>query len=270
MVAISDGWRQFYNSAAQQSTVDPGLVTAIAISESGWSANGGQSGPVNLGIDSNGTPGLPGVASGVGNSTHRFYTYRSGLEAAQGLAAYWNTPLYASSGIFGMPVESQAQAMVSHGYSGCPGPECDAQWGNKILSIRSSVVGAFGAPDPGNAIVPTPSPGGGFNPDPGPIGTIPMPGGPTPPGTPRTPADANPCAAAGAAVLATLPGGATIKAGPLGEAFCRIGNAVAFFEHPGTWWAILFFAGGLAAVLAGVLIYFKGDLGQVARVAVAG
>lgn len=52
--------------------------------------------------------------------------------------------------------------------------------------------------DPGgNAIVPTPDQPGTFDPGTGPdfgggVGQIPMPGGPTPPGTPRTPGEANP------------------------------------------------------------------------------
>lgn len=47
--------------------------------------------------------------------------------------------------------------------------------------------------DPGgNQIVPTPDLPGTFDPNPGPLGDIPMPDGPTPPGTPQTPAQANP------------------------------------------------------------------------------
>lgn len=47
---------------------------------------------------------------------------------------------------------------------------------------------------PGNAIVPTPPDGGGFDPSPGGgIGDLPI-GTPTPPGTPRTPGEANPSA----------------------------------------------------------------------------
>jgi hypothetical protein len=50
----------------------------------------------------------------------------------------------------------------------------------------------------GNAIVTVPDQPGTYNPYGdngqlgGDVGTIPMPGGPTPPGTPRTPAEANP------------------------------------------------------------------------------
>jgi hypothetical protein len=242
-VPLTPGWRAFYESAQQQNVIDPALVTAVAISESGWSANGGQSGPVNLGIDSNGTPGLPGTPSGVGNATHRFYTYSNGLQAAQGLAAYLRTPLYGGTDVLGMGPERMLDNMVRHGYSGCNanrggGGECDPNWDFKILQLRSNVIAAFGLP---SVQQPTPGQIGG-------IVTPVQSGGSAGEGPP-------PSDVAGAVTGAVQ--GATAG---LDAAKQSLGTLLGTLTRPGFWWGVLLFGGALLAIVVGVLIYFRGNL----------
>lgn len=230
---LTPGWQQFYQSAQQQNVIDPAVVTAIAINESGWSANGGQSGPINLGIDSTGTPGLPGTAGGIGNATHRFYTYSSGLEAAEGLAAYLSTKLYSGTNVLGMGPERMLNTMVQKRYSGCPGPECDSSWDFKILQLRTQVIDAFGAPSTnGSSTV---------------LGVIPV--GPDPN------AGANP------APLTQQEQGITSAIGSgLGGVLDSANHILGNLRTPGFWWTIGLAGAAMVAILIGALIIVRPEL----------
>jgi len=227
-VALSDRWRSFYASAQQQNVIDPAMLTAIAISESGPTKYG-------LGIDSTGTPGLPGTPGGDGNATHRFYSYADGLEAARGLTAYLQTHLYSGTDILNMGPERMLGTMVTHGYSGCDanrggGGECDPHWDSKIMQLRTQVVSEFGPPN-------APIPGSGIG------GLTPVQGGGNP----------DPIAAAGGAV-----GGAVQGAGQaLASWQDSLKTLLGAVTSHGFWWSVLLFGGGVAAILAGVLLYFK-------------
>lgn len=247
-------WRAFYERAQQQDVIDPAMLTAIAISESGPSKYG-------LGIDSNGTPGLPGTAGGDGNATHRFYTYVDGLQAAQGLAAYLQTPLYRDDeGILGKGPERMLASMVLHSYSGCArgtrsgGGECDPNWDFEILQLRTQVIATFGAPtNPDRPGAPPP-------PGPGAPGTSP------PPATNPPASGDDPCANTGVIKIGPWE---TTGLQPIAIAFCHLGRMLQFFTHPGTWWAVLLFVAALAAIVGGVFLYFKSPAGQQTIKAVA-
>lgn len=137
-------WDSFYQQASLQNIIDPALVTAIARSETG--DNLAHNGLFTLGIDVRGAGGSGGSNLTVGNATHTFYAYSSGKQAAEGLAGFLQAnSRYGSdvSSLFTNPA-ALLQRMQDNGYSGCPGPECDPIWNNKIMDIRSHITGVLG------------------------------------------------------------------------------------------------------------------------------
>jgi hypothetical protein len=135
-------WASFYQQASLQNVIDPALVVAIARSETG--DNLAHNGMFTLGIDVRGAGGSGGSNLTVGNATHTFYAYSSGLQAAQGLAGFLNAnSRYGNaSSLFHDPA-GLLQRLQDNGYSGCPGPECDPIWNLKIMQIRTAIISAF-------------------------------------------------------------------------------------------------------------------------------
>lgn len=159
---------RFYQEAARQSAIDPATVVAIARSETGDDA--ARRGLFTLGIDVRGAGGSGGSSATIGNATHTFYAYATGEQAARGLADFLRqNPRYGGDvgSLFNAPA-ALLRRLVDAGYSGCPGPECDAVWDSKILSIRNTVLASAtpGMPQPGQPAGPAPAP-------------IPSPGTPT-------------------------------------------------------------------------------------------
>jgi hypothetical protein len=151
-------WRQFYYEASQQTLIDPAVVTAIARSETGDSLV--KQGLYTLGIDTRGSGGSGGSPATVSNATHTFYAYRSGLEAARGLAEFLQqNPRYGSDvvNLFRQPAGLLAR-LVQAGYSGCPGPECNPHWDADVLAIMRSIGGNVPTPTPTPTPVQTPAP----------------------------------------------------------------------------------------------------------------
>jgi len=207
MASMDPGILAAYQSAASvqsQTGIDPVIVATILTTE------GPHSAPYSLGITTL-APGGRGLSGGsLGNSggtfggtqPANFWSYQSGAEASMALASYLRTgppgiqalapfandwrkffaagPQIFANGLQGNYYVPTAGEASAHG--GMQGA-VNYYWGQLWGGIAQNIAGASGTFDP--------SPGGELG---GSIGTIPMPGGPTPSGTPRTPGEANPSA----------------------------------------------------------------------------
>jgi len=240
--------QQIYDQAASvrgETGVDPAIVATIMTTETNVSTL-----PVSLGITT-GAPSGRGTSGAViyppnqpAGQPSAFWGYQNGAEAARALGNYIRevqpalAPLLGNAQAFFNPSGpiSTSNYYVPNGCfpSNRNSPYClqatykyYADWLTTAQGFPSDISGS------------SPSVGIGLAPAAGGAGAS----------AAESSTSTDPCARAGEGVLFGL--------GQVSVAFCRLGRTIQPLTTHGFWWAVLFFGLGLAALVAGVLLYFR-------------